>query len=51
MRSQAANYWEIIVDDLSKAGWSWSCVAALDSNGPTIVVTTESVSLCVRMKG
>ena len=23
MRSQPANYWEIIVDDLTKAGWSW----------------------------
>jgi hypothetical protein len=23
-------------DDLSKAGWSWGCVSALDSNGQTI---------------
>jgi hypothetical protein len=29
-------YWEIIVDNLSKAGWSWSCVSAVDSNGRTI---------------
>jgi hypothetical protein len=29
-------YWEIIADDLSKAGWSWGCVAAIDSNGRTI---------------
>jgi hypothetical protein len=28
--------WEIIADNLSKAGWSWGCVAALDSNGRTI---------------
>ena len=28
--------WEIIADNLSKAGWSWGCVSALDSNGRTI---------------
>jgi hypothetical protein len=28
--------WEIIADDLSKAGWSWGCVAAVDSVGRTI---------------
>src|SRR5262249_41186324 len=30
------NYWEIIADDLSKAGWSYGCVSALDCNGRTI---------------
>jgi hypothetical protein len=30
------NYWEIIADNLSKAGWSWGCVAALDAQGRTI---------------
>jgi hypothetical protein len=29
-------YWEIIADNLSKAGWSWGCVSALDSNARTI---------------
>ncbi len=29
-------YWEIIADKLSKAGWSWGCVSAVDSNGRTI---------------
>jgi hypothetical protein len=29
-------YWEIIVDSLSKAGWSLGCVSAIDSNGQTI---------------
>ena len=29
-------YWEIIADNLSKAGWSWGCVSALNSNGRTI---------------
>jgi hypothetical protein len=27
---------EIIADNLSKAGWSWGCVSAIDSNGRTI---------------
>jgi hypothetical protein len=27
---------EIIADNLSKAGWSWRCVSALDSQGRTI---------------
>jgi hypothetical protein len=29
-------YWEIIADNLSKAGWSWGCVSAVDSSGRTI---------------
>jgi len=29
-------YWEIIADNPSKAGWSWGCVSAIDSNGRTI---------------
>jgi hypothetical protein len=29
-------YWEIIADNLSKAGWSWGCVSAIDSQGQTI---------------
>jgi len=29
-------HWEIIADNLSKAQWSWGCVSAIDSNGPTI---------------
>ena len=29
-------YWEIIADNLSKAGWSWGCVSAVDSQGQTI---------------
>jgi hypothetical protein len=31
-----AKYWEIIADNLSKAGWSSGCVSAIDSNGRTI---------------
>jgi hypothetical protein len=30
------NYWEIIADNLSKSGWSWGCVSAIDSSGWTI---------------
>jgi hypothetical protein len=29
-------YWEIIADKLSKAGWSYGCISAVDSNGRTI---------------
>jgi hypothetical protein len=29
-------YWEIIADRLSKAGWSWGDVSAIDSKGRTI---------------
>jgi hypothetical protein len=29
-------YWESIACDLSKAGFSWGCVSAIDSNGRTI---------------
>jgi hypothetical protein len=29
-------YWELIADNLSKAGWSRGCVSALDCNGRTI---------------
>ena len=28
--------WEIIADNLSKAGWSWGCVSAIDASGRTI---------------
>ena len=28
----SVKYWEIIADNLSKAGWSWGCVSAIDSN-------------------
>jgi hypothetical protein len=30
------NDWEIIADNLSKAGWSWGCVSAIDREGRTI---------------
>jgi hypothetical protein len=29
-------YWEIIADNLKKAGWSWGCVSAVDARGRTI---------------
>ena len=31
-------YWEIIADNLSKAGWSWGGVSGVDSNVRTIFV-------------
>jgi hypothetical protein len=30
---------EIIDDNLSKAGWSWGCVSAIDREGRTIWIT------------
>ena len=32
-------YWKIVADNLKKAGWSWGCVSALDSEGRTISIT------------
>ena len=36
-------YWEIIADNLSKAGWSWGCVSAVGSRdlGVESVVLTQ----------
>ena len=31
-------YWEIIADNLKKAGWSLGCVSAVDASGRTIFV-------------
>ncbi len=31
-------YWEIIADRLSKAGWSWGWVSAINSNWQTIFI-------------
>ena len=31
-------YWEIIADDLSKAGWTWGCVSAVDCRGRVIFI-------------
>jgi len=33
-------YWEIIADDLSKAGWSWGCVSAENFYRPAILRNT-----------
>jgi len=30
--------WELIADNLSKAGWSWGSVSGVDSRGRTIFV-------------
>ena len=34
--SDSLKHWEIIADNLSKAGWSWGRVSAIDSQGRTI---------------
>jgi hypothetical protein len=38
-QSARVKYWELIADNLSKAGWSWGCVATVDREGRTIFVT------------
>ena len=50
-----AKYCEIIADNLSKAGWSWGCVSAVDSNGHTIWIADahrdgKRFAVWVRMK-
>jgi hypothetical protein len=51
---QFLKYWEIIADNLSKGGWSWGCVAAVDQGGRTIWIADahrdKGKRLCVRMK-
>jgi hypothetical protein len=42
-------YWELIADNLSKAGWSWGCVSAVDSQGRTTWIADahrEEISDC-----
>jgi hypothetical protein len=34
--ASAAMHCEVIADNLSKAGWSWGCISAMDSYGRTI---------------
>jgi hypothetical protein len=34
--SDAMKRWEIVADNLKKAGWSWGCVSAIGSTGRTI---------------
>jgi hypothetical protein len=34
--SRRVKYWGIIADNRSKAGWSWGCVSAIDSDERTI---------------
>src|SRR5438034_5202675 len=34
--SAQMNCWKIIANNLSKAGWSWGCVSAIESQGRTI---------------
>jgi hypothetical protein len=29
-------FWEVIADNLKKAGWSWGCVSTVDHKGRTI---------------
>jgi hypothetical protein len=35
---RSVKYWELIADNLSKAGWSWRCIVRVDSAGRDIFV-------------
>jgi hypothetical protein len=35
-RIGCVKYWEVIADNVKKAGWSWGCVATVDYEGQTI---------------
>ncbi|PYK29008.1 MAG: hypothetical protein DME59_00995 [Verrucomicrobia bacterium] len=35
VRQTTIKYWEIITDNLGKAGWTWGCVSAVDCNRRT----------------
>jgi len=39
----ALRYWEIIAENLSKAGWGWDCVSAIDSEVRTIWIADVRV--------
>ncbi len=41
-------YWEIIADKLSKAGWSWGCVSTVDSRRRTIWIADAHRDDCQR---
>ena len=47
-------YWETIADNLSKAGWSWGCVSAVDIQARTIWIADahrgDGKRFIVRMK-
>jgi len=47
--------WEVVADNLKKAGWSLGWVSAVDSQGRTSgllmrIATTEGGLSCVRMR-
>jgi hypothetical protein len=37
--------WEIIANNLSKAGWSWGCVSAIDSQGRTVILAAAVATI------
>jgi hypothetical protein len=48
-------YWEIIADNLSKAGWSWGAasqrwILAGDASSLLTRIATVNATLCVPMK-
>jgi hypothetical protein len=44
-------YWEIIADNLSKAGWSWGYSPEIDSTGRVIYTADAYARDCRRFTG
>jgi len=42
-------YWEVIADKLSKAGWSWGCISALDCTGEQFGLLTRIATMGGRL--
>jgi hypothetical protein len=40
-------YWDMIADNLSKAGCSWSCVSAVDACGRTIWIALTRIAATI----
>jgi hypothetical protein len=43
-------YWEIIADNLRRAGWSWGYVSAIDSNVRTLTAFLELETAVPRLR-
>jgi len=43
-------YWEIIADNLSKAGWSWGCVAHRDDGKRYVVPADEKLTAFLKLE-
>jgi len=45
-KALALRYWEIIANRLSKAGWSWGCLATLDRKLMAFLELESAICAC-----